>query len=277
MRILVTGGEGFIGSNLCKVLVSNHNVFSIDNHFTGSENNRIPGVSYIYDNTKHISRYDYIKPNVIFHLGEYSRVEQSFEDKNLVFDYNIIGTREVFDYALRYNARIIYAGSSTKFGDIGPNSSPYAWSKANNTQLVKNYHDWFGLNYSIVYFYNVYGAGEISEGKYATLIAKFIKKYKNNEVLTVTAPGTQKRNFTHIDDTVDALKFVLDKGTIEEYSIGSTEAYSVLDIAKLFNTEIKMTDSVPGNRNTAAVNISSTLDLGWKPKHSVKTYIESIL
>lgn len=284
MKILVTGGAGFIGSHLCERLSKNHHeVVSVDNYFTGSTDNHVDGVTYYDMNTTEIYKFDYacpiaerFKPDLIYHLGEYSRVEQSFDDFETVYDFNVKGTKAVLDYALKHNARLIYAGSSTKFGDIGPDSSPYAWTKATNTQLVQNYGKWFGLNYAITYFYNVYGPREISTGHYATLIAKFAEKYRKGEPLTVTLPGTQQRNFTHINDTINGLLFVGFTGGNTEYPIGAPESYSVLEIAQMFGGEIIMTPEKPGNRNFAAVDTTTTRELGWKPTHKIVDYIESI-
>lgn len=275
MKILVTGGAGFIGSHLCERLAIGNEVWSLDNYFTGSKANHVAGVEYIEAHTKHINKLHF-KPDLIYHLGEYSRVEQSFDDHKKVWDYNVIGTKAVLDFAVKNNAKLIYAGSSTKFGDIGENSSPYAWSKANNTRLVKNYGEWFGLNYAITYFYNVYGPREIASGTYATLIAKFAEKYKNGEALTVTLPGTQKRNFTHVSDTVDALVLIGKDGYGDEYGIGCKESFSVLEIAEMFGGKIEMTPEKRGNRMVAEVVSTKTEALGWNAKNSVRDYIKTI-
>lgn len=278
MKILVTGGAGFIGSHLCETLSKdiNNEILSIDNYFTGSKSNHVSGVKYNIISTEYIESLNF-NPDIIYHLGEYSRVEQSFDDYDLVWKFNILGTRAVLEFAKKTNAKILYAGSSTKFGDNGCNSSPYAWSKANNTQLVQNYGDWFGIDYAITYFYNVYGPREISSGPYATLIAKFIDKYKKGEQLTVTSPGTQKRNFTHIDDTVSALITIGEHGHGDNFGIGSDESYSVLDIAKMFGCDIEMTPEKRGNRMTSPVVSDKTKSLGWQPTRSIRDYIGEIV
>ena len=177
-RILITGGAGFIGSHLCEVLVKDVNniVVSLDNYSTGSKENHIHGVEYIEGNTKDIELLINFYPDVIYHLGEYSRVEQSFEDIESVWSSNKDGIFPVLQFCRKCNSKLVYAGSSTKFGDggLGRSQSPYAWTKASNTELVENYGDWFKVPYAVVYFYNVYGGREISSGKYATLIALFI-------------------------------------------------------------------------------------------------------
>ncbi|APC91342.1 MULTISPECIES: NAD-dependent epimerase/dehydratase family protein [Francisella] len=215
-KVLVTGGAGFIGSHLCQRLSEKTNieVYSLDNYFTGSKPNHIKNVTYIRGNTKDIDKLISFKPDIIYHLGEYSRVEQSFDDIEKVIDFNKLGTFSVLEFVRKNNSKLIYAGSSTKFGDDGNNSnaSPYAWSKSSNTLLVENYAKWFDINYAITYFYNVYGSREISTGKYATLVALLKEKMRKCEPLTVVSPGTQKRNFTHIDDIIDALLLVGELG-----------------------------------------------------------------
>lgn len=277
-KILVTGGAGFVGSNLCEALVQNPNnqVYSLDNYFTGSRENHIDGVTYIEGSTEYIFELINFVPDLVYHLGEYSRVEQSFDDIDKVLLFNKLGTSKVLEFCRKHSCKLVYAGSSTKFGDggIGRNQSPYAWSKSVNTELIKNYGDWYGLNYAIVYFYNVYGKREISEGKYATLIGLFCQKLKKGEPLTVVSPGTQERSFTHIDDIVVGLLLVGEKGQGDEYGIGSPETYSVLEIAQMFGGEIQMLPQRKGNRMTSEVITQKTEALGWKAKKSIREYIE---
>ena len=279
-KILVTGGAGFVGSNLCEALVENtdNEVFSLDNYFTGSRENHIEGVTYIEGSTENIFELVNFVPDLIYHLGEYSRVEQSFDDIDKVLIFNRIGTSKVLEFCRRHNCKLVYAGSSTKFGDggIGKNQSPYAWSKASNTELIKNYGVWYGLPYAIVYFYNVYGKREIKEGKYATLIALFEEKMRRGKPLTVVSPGNQQRNFTHIDDIVEGLLLVGEKGAGDEYGIGNSETYTVLEIAEMFGGRIEMLPERKGNRLTSDVVTEKTEALGWKAKKSIKDYISNI-
>ncbi len=275
-KILVTGGAGFIGSHLCEKLNSlNYDVYSLDNYFTGKKSNHINGVTYIEGSTSKINNLINFKPSVVYHLGEYSRVEQSFEDIDKLWSYNKEGIFAILQFCRENNSKIVYAGSSTKFGDggLGRSQSPYAWCKATNSELVKNYGAWFNLNYAIVYFYNVYGPREISKGRYATLIGLFKEKIKNNEKLTVVSPGTQKRNFTHVQDIIDGLILVGEKGNGDNYGIGSPESYSILEIADFFKTPILMIPERPGNRMDAEIDTSKTEALGWKPKWSIKDYL----
>ena len=274
-NILVTGGAGFIGSHLCERLHKDgNNVTSLDNYFTGSTDNHIDGVDYIKAPTSDI-HYVPIKetPDIVYHLGEYSRVEQSFDDVRLVHEYNTKGTIEVLEYVREVGAKLVYSGSSTKFSDNGADASPYAFSKAKNTELVMNYGKWYDMPYAITYFYNVYGGREIKEGKYATLIALFKDKIEKGEKLTVVSPGTQKRNFTHIDDIIDALVLIGEHGEGYGYGIGSDKSYSILEVAKMFNSEIELLPERKGNRMSGDVITDKTKELGWSPLHSLEKYI----
>jgi len=279
-KILVTGGAGFVGSHLCERLAKEGNtVYSLDNYFTGLVNNHFDSVTYIKGDTKDISKLVTFSPDIIYHLGEYSRVEQSFSDVDLVHEYNTVGTFNVLEFARKNSCKVVYSGSSTKFGDggLGRNASPYAYTKASNTELVVNYGNWFNLPYAITYFYNVYGPREISTGKYATLIALFKEKYKQGLPLTVVSPGTQKRNFTYIDDIINALVLIGEHGYGDEFGIGSDESFSILEVAKMFGTDIEILPERQGNRMTSDVVTDKTKALGWHPNHSLKKYIEKFL
>lgn len=276
-KILVTGGAGFVGSHLCERLALDpyNDVYSLDNYFTGSKSNHVNSITYIEGSTVDIDTLIDFAPDIIYHLGEYSRVEQSFDDIEKVLEFNKKGTLAVLEFVRKHNSKLLYAGSSTKFGDKGENAdaSPYAWSKSSNTLLVKNYGAWFGIDYVITYFYNVYGPREIQTGKYATLIALFKEKMKKGEPLTVVSPGTQKRNFTHIDDTVNALMLIGEKGHGDEYGIGNLTGYSVLEVAKIFGGEIQMLPERRGNRMVASVVSDKTRALGWVPVVKLEDYI----
>lgn len=281
MKILVTGGAGFIGSHLCEELVKNINnsVYSLDNYSTGKKENHINRVIYVQGDTKNIEDLIDCNPDVIYHLGEYSRVEQSFNDIEKVWSSNKDGIFAVLQFCRKFGSKLVYAGSSTKFADggLGRSQSPYAWTKASNTELVENYGNWFGIKYAITYFYNVYGGREISTGKYATLIALFKEKYKNGEPLTVVSPGTQLRNFTHIDDIISGLIMVGKKGDGDNYGIGCSQSFSILEIANIFDTEIKMLPEREGNRMSSEVVCSKTKKLGWSETKSVELYIKNII
>ena len=279
--ILVTGGAGFIGSHLIEALAKdkNNKVISLDNYFTGSKDNHIEGAEYIEGHSKQVSDLVKEKPDTIYHLGEYARVEKSFEDIKQVWDLNVPGTFAVLEFARECGAKLVYAGSSTKFGDggLGRDQSPYAWTKATNTELVRNYGDWFDLDYAITYFYNVYGPRERS-GAFGTLIAIFAEKINNGESLTVNSPGTQRRNFTHVEDIVDGLIKVGEKGSGDEYGLGSDESYSILEVAEMFGGEIRMMPEIKGNRMNGKLDVRrATNELGWSAKHNLPDYIKEII
>lgn len=280
--ILVAGGAGFIDSHLIERLVKDkgNEVYSLDNYFTGSKGNHIPDATYIEGHTKDIDILVKVKPDIVFHLGEYSRVEQSFSDMPIVWESNKDGTFAVLEFCRKHNTKIVYAGSSTKFGDggMGRDQSPYAWTKATNTELVRNYGEWFGLQYAITYFYNVYGPREISNGKYATLIALFKKKFKNKDPFTVVSPGMQVRNFTHVDDIVRGLALVGEKGEGDDYGLGADDAHSILDIAKMFGGEIVMLPERKGNRMSATLDVSRAKnELGWRAEKNIANHIREFV
>lgn len=276
--IVVTGGAGFVGSHLCERLVKEgHHVISLDNYFTGTPDNHVEGVAYRTGHTKDIDSHIPETPDLVFHLGEYARTEKSFEDVELVWDLNKTGTFAVLEFCRRRGCKIIYAGSSTKFADNGEgrDQSPYAWTKATNTELVKNYAEWFSVPYAITYFYNVYGPREMS-GPYGTLIRIFTELYRQGLPLTITAPGTQTRNFTHVYDIVDGLVFVSEKGDGDNYGIGADTSYSVLDVANMFGSEVVMMPQRKGNRLTSGVDNAKLKALGWSPKRTLPQWVEQV-
>lgn len=279
VKVLVTGGAGFIGSHLCERLSldKSNKVYSLDNYSIGSKSNHVKGVTYIEGETSNIDKLIKFIPKYVYHLGEYSRVEQSFEDVEMLWRSNKDGIFAVLQFCRKTGAKIIYAGSSTKFGDngFGRNQSPYAWTKASNTELVTNYGNWFDISYAIVYFYNVYGKREISVGKYATVIALFKEQIKKNKNLTVVSPGTQKRNFTHVDDIISGIILVGNHGNGDGYGIGCHDSYSILEVAIMFGGVVEMLPERRGNRMAADINTEKTEALGWKVNKKLKNYIES--
>lgn len=279
-KILVTGGAGFIGSHLCERLSEDddNEVYSLDNYFTGSRSNHVEKVTYITGNTSDIAKLVDFTPEIVYHLGEYSRVEQSFDDIATVWTSNKDGIFAVLEFVRKANCKILYAGSSTKFGDggLGRTASPYAWTKASNSELVINYGNWFEVPYAITYFYNVYGDREIASGKYATLIALFAEKMKAGKPLSIVSPGTQRRNFTHIDDIVDGLVLVGNYGYGDGFGIGNEESFSILEVAELFGGKVEMLPERKGNRITAEVFTDKLRSLGWSPKNSLQDYIAAL-
>lgn len=278
--IVVTGGAGFVGSHLCERLVrEGHRVISLDNYFTGLKDNHCEGATYIDGDTRDIEKHITEVPDLVYHLGEYPRVEQSFADVALVLQYNTQGTQAVLEYCRKNNVKLVYSGSSTKFADggIGRDQSPYAWTKASNTELVRNYGEWFKLNYAITYFYNVYGPRERGDVKSGTVIGIFKDLHDKGEKISVRMPGTQKRNFTHVLDIVEGLVLVGEKGEGDEYGLGHPDAYSILEVAEMFGGEIEMIPDRPGNRTSSLIDARrATLELGWKPERNLPDYIKSI-
>lgn len=276
--IVVTGGAGFVGSHLCERLVSlGYRVISLDNYFTGSPGNHVAGVEYREGHTKDIHSHVPEVPDIVFHLGEYARTEKSFEDINVVWDLNKTGTFAVLEFCRQKGCKLIYAGSSTKFADggSGRDQSPYAWSKATNTELVRNYGEWFGLSYAITYFYNVYGPREMS-GPYGTLIRIFSELYRTGQPLTVVSPGTQMRNFTHVYDIVAGLVLVAEHGQGDGYGIGADQSFTVLEVAQLFGGDILMMPPRAGNRQSAGVDNAQVKQLGWVQQHRLTDWISTI-
>lgn len=278
--VLVTGGAGFVGSHLVEgLLQKGYKVVSLDNYFTGSRHNHIEGAEYVEGDTRNIEELIDIKPHLVYHLGEYARVEQSFDDVETVWEFNAAGTFRVLEFCRKIGAKVIYAGSSTKFGDngLGIHQSPYAWTKAINTELVRNYGDWFGLDYAITYFYNVYGPREISTGPYATLIGIFTNQYKEGRPLTVVSPGTQRRNFTYVADIVEGLILVGEHGHGDDYGIGDPRDFSILEVAEMFGASIEKLPERKGNRMGSSIDTSKVEGLGWRPVHKLEDYIQSII
>jgi len=276
--VVVTGGAGFIGSHLCERLVKHgYRVISLDNYFTGSQDNHVEGVEYRVGHTKDIEKLIPETPDMVYHLGEYSRVDQSFNDPHLVWDFNKVGTSSVLEFCRKRGCKIVYAGSSTKFGDggLGRTQSPYAWSKATNTELVKNYGEWFKVPYAITYFYNVYGPRELS-GKYGTVIEIFRQNVLQGVPHNITSPGTQKRNFTHVHDIVQGLVLVGEQGEGDDFGIGHERSYSILEVAELFGGEVNMRAALPGTRMDATLNTEKVRNLGWESKHNLEDHIAQV-
>lgn len=278
-RILVTGGAGFIGSNLCEKLSEFNEVVSIDNYLTGNRANHVENVDYIecssenITSLKNIGSFDYI-----FHFGEYSRVEQSFNEFSLVYENNIKGLLPILKLASKCNAKLIYSASSTKFykrrSEDELSLSPYSLTKEINISLIKNYANWYGLNHAIVYFYNAYGKNEIGSGKYSTVIAKFLElKRKGAAHLPVTSPGTQIRNFTDVRDICNALQIIAIKGCGDGFGIGSERGYSILELVNLFRCAPNMMPEALGNRLDAELHLSKVKNLGWVPQYNLEDYI----
>jgi UDP-glucose 4-epimerase len=286
--LLVTGGAGFVGSNLIKALLTDYPaaaVVSIDNYFTGVPENHVndPRVTYLDGSTVDIAKIwagrGLPSPEIVFHLGEYSRIVQSFEDHDLTWDFNLLGTKEVVKFASAAGSKLIYAGSSSKFGNDGQdeNLNPYAWTKAKNIEYITNYANWYGLDFAITYFYNVYGPGQISHGRYATVIGIFESQYLAGEPLTVVSPGTQTRDFTHIDDIVRGIVVVAQKGSGDGYLLGAAHEWSLLDVARLFGGDYVLVPPLRGERVRGHADITKAAGLGWRPQRRLDAYVAAFL
>ena len=286
--IVVTGGAGFVGSNLIELFIkrTNKDIISLDNYSTGSKKNHIKNtrVKYFKVETKNISKIlSKYKNNidVIFHFGEFSRIYQSFRYFNKCFESNSLGTQAVFKLCLDSKIKLIYSATSASLGNKGQdkNLSPYAFTKSKNLELLENLKKWFNFKFEVVYFYNVYGPRQIKSGKMATVIGIFESQYKNKKPLTVVRPGTQTRRFTHIDDTVNVCYEAWAKNKCTHYSISNKKFYSIKEVAKMFNSKIKFLKTRAGERFASALtNISQNSKIIKRyGKIHLKDYITSVI
>jgi len=285
--IAITGGAGFVGSNLIALLLkkTKFKIISIDNYSSGLTKNHIKSgrVKYIKGDTKDIIKL-LKKPktiNSIFHFGEFARIYQSFIDMNDCINSNTIGSNAVFNYCLKNNIKLIYSATSATLGNNGndKNLSPYAFTKAKNLELLENLRKWFNFKFEVIYFYNVYGPNQICKGKMATVIGIFENCFKNNKPLTIVKPGSQSRRFTHIRDTVDICYLAWKNNKCRHYSISNHKSYSILQVAKMFGSKIKFLDTRPGERFASALTNLNLKNKVFKHfgKINLKDYIKNII
>ena len=286
--LVVTGGAGFVGSNLISELLKlkKFRILSIDNYSSGLSKNHIKNkrVKYLKGNTKNteILLKDYIgKIHSIFHFGEFARIYQSFKKVNECFSSNIEGSSNVFNFALNNKIRLIYSATSASLGNKGEdmNLSPYAFSKAKNLELLENLKKWFNFRYEIIYFYNVYGERQICKGDMATVVGIFEDHFKKKKKLPVVKPGTQVRRFTHVFDTVKACIFAWKKNKSKHYSIASNQSYSIIKLAKLFKSQIRFLPKREGERFSSALtkmNLNNKI-IRLYAKIRLKNYVNNFL
>ena len=286
-KIVITGGAGFVGSNLIKYFLKNtkYEIISIDDYSSGNKKNHFKNkrVKYIEAHTKDISII-LKKPktiNSIFHFGEFARIYQSFPQMEKCIDSNSIGTNAVFNFCLKNKIKLIYSATSASLGNKGldKNLSPYAFTKAKNLELLENLKKWFNFKYEVVYFYNVYGPKQISKGSMATVIGIFEDCYKNKRPMPVVKPGTQSRRFTHIDDTVKICFYAWKKNLCRHYSISNKKSYSIIETAKMFNSKIRFLPKRKGERYASALTNMNLSNKVYKHfgEIQLKDYVKDFL
>ena len=286
-KIIITGGAGFVGTNLINFLLKKTKckIISIDNYSSGIKKNHIRNnrVRYINGDTKNISQILKNSKNInsIFHFGEFSRIYQSFLKMNECINSNSIGTNAIFNYCLKNKIKLIYSATSASLGNKGndKNLSPYAFTKAKNLELLENLKKWFNFKYEVIYFYNVYGPHQISKGAMSTVIGIFEDHYLRKKPLPVVKPGSQARRFTHIDDTIEMCYLAWKKKLNRHYIIANTKSYSINEVAKMFKSEIKYLPRRSGERYSSALvnkNLSNKI-YKYYGKISLKDYISDFI
>ena len=286
--IIVTGGSGFVGSNLIKLLLekTNKKIISIDNYSSGSKKNHIKNsrIRYITSDTSEIENKLIKFQNEIhslFHFGEFARIFKSFEKFDECLKSNSIGTNAVFKFCLENKIKLIYSATSATLGNNGKdkNLSPYAFTKSKNLELLENLKKWFNFKYEVIYFYNVYGPGQIKKGSMATVIGIFEDQFKNKKPLTVVKPGSQSRRFTHIHDTVNICYEAWKKNKCSHYSITHSKSYSIIEVAKMFKRKIVYLKKRRGERYASALTKISLNNKVFRRygKINLKDYVSSFI
>ncbi len=286
-KIIVTGGAGFVGTNLIKLFLKKTKlkIISIDNYSSGKKSNHIKNnrVKYIKGKTVNINKLIKNPKDIksVFHFGEFARIFQSFSKMNECIDSNSVGSNAVFNFCLKNKIKLIYSATSASLGNNGndKNLSPYAFSKSKNLELLENLKKWFHFKYEVIYFYNVYGPHQICKGPMSTVIGIFEDHYKRGKPLPVVKPGTQSRRFTHINDTVNICYYAWKKNLCRHYSIANKKSYSVIEVAKLFNSKIKFLPKRLGERYASALinkNLSNKM-YKYFGEINLKDYINNFI
>ncbi len=286
-NIIITGGAGFVGTNLIKYLLikTNLNLISIDDYSSGTKKNHINNkrVKYIKGSTLDISKLIKNPKQVktVFHFGEFARIYQSFSKMNKCLASNSIGSNSVFNFCLKNKIKLIYSATSASLGNMGrdKNLSPYAFSKAKNLELLENLKKWFKFKYEVIYFYNVYGPHQICKGSMSTVIGIFEDHYKRKKALPVVRPGTQSRRFTHIDDTIKVCYLAWKKNLCRHYSISNKKSYTIIEVAKLFGSKIKYIPKRAGERYASALSNKNLSNKIYKyfGKITLQNYVKEYL
>ena len=284
-NILETGGAGFVGSNLIKRLKNDYpeaRIVSLDNYFTGKEENHVRGVEYYHGHTADAAEiFENLEVpfDTVFHFGEYSRIVQSFDDIQIVNDSILVGTPRILELCKYWGAKLIYSASSSKFGNNGAdeNLSPYSWMKSKMVELIKNHGEWYGLDYEICYFFNVYGPNQITSGDYATVVGIFERQLKEGNELTVVSPGTQSRDFTHVNDVVNGLIKASQKNDNHEWHLRSGINVTMIELAEMYGVPYTIIPERRGERFTSEDFPSDTNErLDWSATESLKAWVETV-
>ncbi len=286
-KIIVTGGAGFVGTNLIKFFLNktNFKIISIDNYSSGKKSNHLSNsrVKYINGETVNISKLIKNPKQIksVFHFGEFARIYQSFIKMNECIDSNTVGSNAIFNFCLKNKIKLIYSATSASLGNRGndKNLSPYAFSKSKNLELLENLKKWFNFKYEVIYFYNVYGPNQICRGEMSTVIGIFEDHYKRGKPLPVVKPGTQSRRFTHINDTIEICYLAWKKNLCRHYSIANRKSYTLLEVAKMFNSKVKFLPKRLGERYASALTNKNLSNKMYKffGKTQLKDYIKDFI